>query len=563
MPANDPILLNQILDQRNAELAPTLDKSQYFELFTAEQLLKDYSLSYDELNSGLVGGGNDGGIDGIWLFANGELIQEDTEITNLKKNVELELVILQSKRSAGFTEEPINKLIAVTENLLNFGNKTSDFADRYNTDLRSAVDLFRDTYEKLAGRFPTLKITYYYATLGSQIHANTHAKAADLKAKIPALFSDADTSFEFIGAADLIELGRQQPKISFTLNLAESMSASGAVAYVCLVRLGEWYDFITDEKDGIRGDLFEANVRDFQGNTEVNKEIQSSLQHVAAEDFWWLNNGITVLASQATQSAKALTVEDPQIVNGLQTSRQIFEHYSQNKNDNDDRLVLVRVIVTDADESRDRIIKATNSQTYIPPASLKATDKIQRDIEEYLKPYNIYYDRRKNYYKNEGKPVSDIVSISKMAQAVMSIAIARPDTARARPSSLIKSDTDYPKLFNENHPIEAYLSCINMLRAIEDALRGLADMPQKDKNNIKFYAALELGRAITSEVIPSLTSLRDVATNPIDKVAVSSAISKVRKEYEILGGTDQVAKGPDLKIRLDTFHSFENLNQDS
>ena len=61
-------------------------------------------------------------------------------------------------------------------------------------------------------------------------------------------------------------------------------------------------------------------------------------------------------------------------------------------------------MVPTEDESRDRIIKATNSQTVVPPSSLRATQRIHRDIEEYLQQKGLFYDRRKNHYKNEGKP---------------------------------------------------------------------------------------------------------------------------------------------------------------
>ena len=76
-----------------------------------------------------------------------------------------------------------------------------------------------------------------------------------------------------------------------------------------------------------------------------------------------------------------------------------------------ERSVLIRIIVTEKAEERDRIIKATNFQTSIPPASLRATERLQRDIEEYFLHNGLYYDRRKNYYKNIGKPQDKIVSI--------------------------------------------------------------------------------------------------------------------------------------------------------
>jgi hypothetical protein len=50
---------------------------------------------------------------------------------------------------------------------------------------------------------------------------------------------------------------------------------------------------------------------------------------------------VTIVANKATQSGKALTLEDPQIVNGLQTSTEIFRHFSENAMQDDDRNVLV------------------------------------------------------------------------------------------------------------------------------------------------------------------------------------------------------------------------------
>jgi hypothetical protein len=66
--------------------------------------------------------------------------------------------------------------------------------------------------------------------------------------------------------------------------------------------------------------LFEANVRDFLGEVLVNRDIMGTLSNVASreeEDFWWLNNGITLLASNATIAGKELSLENVQIVNGL------------------------------------------------------------------------------------------------------------------------------------------------------------------------------------------------------------------------------------------------------
>ena len=84
---NDLILLDTILAKSQQSQAPGKKLEEFFELFVAEQVLKDMDLSYEELEAGLVAGGNDGGIDGLYVFVNGELVQEDTDLSVFKKNV--------------------------------------------------------------------------------------------------------------------------------------------------------------------------------------------------------------------------------------------------------------------------------------------------------------------------------------------------------------------------------------------------------------------------------------------------------------------------------------------
>src|SRR5436305_13180686 len=99
MSANDRIILDKILEQKHKELAPELAPSKFFEVFAAEQILKDFDLSYDELESGIVGDGGDGGVDSLYLFLNGELVQDDTDISSVRKNIAIDLVIIQAKTS--------------------------------------------------------------------------------------------------------------------------------------------------------------------------------------------------------------------------------------------------------------------------------------------------------------------------------------------------------------------------------------------------------------------------------------------------------------------------------
>jgi hypothetical protein len=545
--SNDKIILDQILDAKKQQLAPNMPETDFFEVFTAEQILKDYDLSYEELAAGIVGSGGDGGIDGLFLFVNGELVHDDTDFSLYKKGVELDLFLIQAKTSTGFKEAALDKFSAVSADLLNLSKPVSSFAAVYNAELCAGMELFRGAHNALVATFPKLRFRYVYATKGEVVDPKVRRKADVLRTQVTQLFSAADVAIHFFGAAELLALARRLPKTSYTLNLAEAaISSTGAVGYVCLVRLRELYKFVTDDKGNLLRSLFEANVRDYQGRTEVNDSIQASLAE-AREDFWWLNNGITIVAAQVTSSGRTLTIEDPQIVNGLQTSTEIFNFFAKNPDAADERNLLVRVIVPAVAESRDRIIKATNSQTYVQPASLRATDKIHRDIEEHLKPYGLFYDRRKNRYKNEGRPLERVISIPLMAQAVMAIALQRPNDARARPSSLLKSQADYDSLFSGMLPIGLYRVCADVVKKTEAFLRADATLEVKDRTNLRFYVAMVVAADATGVAVPTVEQVAalDVAAT-VNDTLLGSAYATVKALYDGAGATDQIAKGPTL-----------------
>ena len=226
METNDQIILKQILDQKHTAVAPALSFNEFFEVFSSEQILKDYNLSYDEIQAGIVDNGGDGGIDSIYLFANGDLIQEDTDLSALKKNVSLELILIQSKWTSGFTEAAVDKITAASEDLLNLSRDISGLASVYNSAVLQKMSLFQDAFKVLASRFPTLRISYNYATHATFVHPNVERKAARLKEKVSSLFSDVTVEFDFLTAQKLLLLARRMPTTVYELVLSENPISS-------------------------------------------------------------------------------------------------------------------------------------------------------------------------------------------------------------------------------------------------------------------------------------------------------------------------------------------------
>lgn len=493
MSKNDIIILESTLEQKRKEIASEMNPQTYFKIFCNEQSLKNYELTYEEILSGDTDGGDDGGIDSCFIFVNGDLVENDFEPNNIKKNPKIELIIVQCKEGKTFSETVFDKLNNTILDVFDFTKDLNSLRLIYNEDLINFMQLFRKVYLDLASKHPQLNIKYYYCSKGdtNEIHPKVKKKSETLTENTINLMTNAIVDVIFFGAKELIDSSRIEKSYTLQLNFIENYISKGNDNYIILTSLENYYIFVTDNNSSIRKYIFESNVRDYQGNVEVNKDIKNSLENEPDLDFWWLNNGITVLASKASATGKTIVLDNVQIVNGLQTTNEIYSYLNKKKIEEKDkqRSILVRIIVTDDTETRDKIIKATNFQTAISPASLKATDRIQRNIEDYFKHFGLYYDRRKNYYKNTGKPIEQIISIQYLAQAILSIFFRKPDVARSRPSSSIKQSHDYLQIFNEQIEPSIYLLCAQIMKKIDTFIK---DAPYKKhiKNNLRFHLAM-------------------------------------------------------------------------
>ena len=555
MTDNDIVILDRLLDQYTTY--SELSESDQFELFTFEHLLKDYDLSSEELLFGKVGGGGDGGIDGFFTFVNGELIDEIPSAGSIKRVPKIDVYLIQSTRSPSFPETKVNSVYASVSQLFDLSKDLASLSAYYNADVLDRSQIFRDSYLKLLTHHPILGITYASISKGdtSQVSAQVYNKTKVLSERIKNLFPGAEFQEQFVGARELIQAGRRTA--NYTLRLEFSEQLTDGNAYVLLADLPAYYDFITDEEDSLRRYILESNVRDYQGSVEVNKEIHDELASSDGIDFWLLNNGITILASKATVAGKTITIGNAQVVNGLQTTFAIYEHLRESGGVCERRQILVKIIVTEDAETRDKIIRATNRQTGIPPASFRANEKVQRDIEDFFKDHSLYYDRRKNYYKNMGKPTGQIISIFHLAQSVMAIMLREPYSARAKPSSLIKKDSDYRRVFSEETDLEAYLFCARTMKNLEKFIRAgseVYDDSSYDRHelvSLKWHLETVLIMRLLEKRVYKPGDVLQLVGKDIDETSLTEAVielSRLSREYRERRSVSvaMIAKRPDF-----------------
>lgn len=559
MSADDRLILREIIEREQRDNARRSSVSKYFEFFSAEQVLKkrECDLDPEEIRSGIVGGADDGGVDSMYLFVNERLIREDDDIVSFKdQHLHINLLILQSKYKDTFSEAAIQKLDDFTENCLRLElTKTKIITSLYSESIVESVNKFKNLYKISLTKRPSLSITYFYISLGEDVHPKVNSRAQLLTQKCSGFFSSASVDFEFIGASKLFGLYNRIPVKTIPLKTSKVMPTSSfGTAQICLVPLQSFYEFIT-ENGKIRNHLFESNVRGYQGDVTVNKEIAATLADEGPEEFWWLNNGVTIIASKVIGAGEDLVITDPLIVNGLQTSYKIHAHF-QNGHKEDKRNIMVRVIENTNLQSIDKIIKATNSQTKVDRIYLHATEVVHRKIEQALKNADLYYDRRKNHYRMIGIPASKIITLPFLAQAVAAILLQKPHEARSRPTTV--ADKNYRSIFSDTLPVTMYVRCAQIVKKVDEVLDGDPDIHDYTKYNLLFYVSM---LATCFAIKKAKPKPQDIAALQIDDVTeeiIDCALIEVQPSYKKHGGNDFAARKPMLTEALRTIleHKF-------
>lgn len=564
MDDNSKVLLDTLLAHRAKELdGEPLPDDQLFELFALEQVLKEGELAFEEIAAGQVGGGDDGGIDGIYTFLDGVLLEDDAEVLQddfdprkVKSGVELALLVVQAKREASFSEKAVQVLADTIGEVLDLSKDEDSLREVLSGELVERAQIFRGAWERLATRHPRVTVQAVYATKGDcrDVNDKVRARGNRLVAEIEEMNSKASGEVSFLGARELVDLAAQEK--SYTLQLIYQEMATAERSHLVLIRLDDYLNFIA-ENGQLRKHIFDWNVRDYEGGVEVNREIADTLSDHDAPEFWWLNNGVTVICSNASSQGKKLSLDEVQVVNGLQTSVSIFNYLKEAPADDParDRSILVRVVSTQDPDTRDRIIRATNRQTMVQPASLRATDAIQRDLERYFLSHDWYYERRKNYYRNQGRPSARIVPIPYLAQAILAMGFSEPSNSRARPSSLLKRDADYSRIFDPTLDYAIFLWLAIAQKMVDATLRS-AKLQQKGFTNLRFHIAMATIARKYGGRVYNPQQLKGLVEKPLEIKDIADASKEVAGALQALldkGGDqqfDKVVKNKDFTDHL-------------
>lgn len=543
----DIAMLNSVIDEATPAYPSGLSKDEQFEFFCAEKLLTNYDVSYDEISDGILDGTGDGGIDAAYLFIDRRLVTDDFDFNTVGDDPFIELVLIQSKNTPSFSEVPVDKLHSVLNAFL-FNTPTPTTLAAFKPEIADVFTKFQDARAKISGKFPTVAVHAFYCARAMAPATSVVGKADALKTALKALYPAS--TVELAGIPRLYELAKEQKNLVIALpTVGQPLTVTRAM--VGLVRLADFAKFISDDHGLIINRIFESNVRDYQGDVEVNKEIAGSLTPGTTTEFWWMNNGVTIVADKAQYVHPNIMIKNPLIVNGLQTSFEI--HGKSAELTGDTRNVMIKIIEETDQAEREKIIKATNRQTAIKASSFRASDGIHVKIEDYLKSKGYFYDRRKNAYKRQGKPADRIISIDRMTQGVLSVHGQAPETARARPGNALRNDTEYAAIFAEDadHPIAMYGVTTVLLTQIEAYFRSIRKTTDRVLvNNMKFHALMVLAWTLNgNSTLPGKRIAQLDPTNVTDAM-LKKVTDWVFAEFTAAGATDQIAREKAFTDRL-------------
>ena len=529
--SNNKIILEGCIKAYKEANEIDLSESETFEVFSLTQIHKDRNITYENIISGIVDGGNDGGIDSLMIFIDEEFVEsiDDLDNFNFSNKTNAKFIITQCKKENSFKEGPIDKLITTIPILLDLEKNETALLSRFNSDLVEQALLLIEVWKKTAISGGKISLDYVYTCNASEIIVNDvfNQKVDQLIELTKSCLSTQEVTFSKFSAKELLEFYQKQKSNRLSIEFKDRPLSTEfeeyGIGYIGTVKLGNYKEFLKSENGDIRDDLFESNIRHFQGLVDVNKKIKTTIENPSNEDFWWLNNGITIIAEEPKEVGKKLSIENIQIVNGLQTSYSIFNSHNEDPNDN--RSVLVKVIINNNKETTDNIIACTNSQNPVSATLLRATEPIQRNLELFFLNEGYYYDRRKNYYKNQGKPATKIFSIQLTAQAIQSIVFEDSHTARSRPTSLLKTEASYNKIFNPDKDFNIYLKCCLIYKIGHNFWLKHSDPSEKNKSsNFKLHISSLLPKILYAKRNVSLLEIASINTEEINERVFNEAI---------------------------------------
>lgn len=480
-----------------------------FEHFANYAIISKLNRSTFDLEDVHAGSGNDCGIDGICLVANGKIItdvDELREIVDGPQHLDADIIFIQSKTTSSFSGSDIGSFIHGVKDFISDSPKLVQNAKI--KEARYLWDAVISMSSYMVERRPHCKL--FYVCTGKWVDDQ------NLQAIIESGIKEIESSglFDEVlisphGANEIQKLYHEtKNKLSNTIAFVSRITLPDIEgvkeAYLGVVPFQEFIKLIQDENQTIHS-IFDDNVRDFQGENTVNKRIKETLVRKKFDLFCLLNNGVTVVASSLTPAGNRFTLRDYQVVNGCQTSNVL--HECQNIDGIEAVNIPLRIIVTESDDIKTEITLATNSQTEVKTEQLEALSIFQKRLELYYAAEKnspvLFYERRSQQYNSlPGIKRAQIITIPNQIKSFASTFLRSPHLVSGYYGTIVNRFKG--KIFADDHKLIAYYVSALCFFRIEQYFRS-GDL-SSDFKKARFHLMLIVYLLATGGAEPQLQS---------------------------------------------------------
>lgn len=345
------------------------------------------------------------GLDGVAILINEQLVTtiEDTMIMISKyKPIDVRFVFIQSKTSESFSGSEIGDFIYGVKAFFEEESKRPVTNEKMENLIKIKDEIYKHSVD--FENSPTLDL--YYVCCGKW--DDTNGLQNRINTELVPLIDSGNFSnavfYKYDSEKIITTYKEMKKKISRNFVMEKKVTFPNITgvtqAYIGFVKCKEFIEILKDSDGNMLTNIFEDNVRDFQGYNLINQEIKETiLDNIDQSRFAVLNNGITIVAKNIKVTGDNVELFDYQIVNGCQTSNVLYD----NRNSiNDYSHLVIKVIEVKDEVISDRIIFTTNRQTEVKSEAFIATKIFHKKLQDFynaVEPsYKLYYERRSKQY---------------------------------------------------------------------------------------------------------------------------------------------------------------------
>lgn len=419
-------------------IAVVLDK-------TFEEVYKDIIILNNENKSS----NQDGGIDGIYFEENG---------------LQYTMHVFQCKNSKKLEQNKLDKFKDNFEELFIKANFLPN-----SKDLTSKIEVYKDITKKGFYIKPQLYFLYNGYNKDNQTSNEQLSK-----------FYHKENEYEIIDAEllynkviKIIESSSRRNEVDFTFNPVKSNVVEGdnQALYSYVINNVKALNFrietielckLMQKEEQLNGTLetlYSENIRSFLGSkTKANQKMLATLEDPNIKYYFpFLNNGLTLLCEKLNIPANTqlgeyvVQVKNPLIVNGLQTSRVIYNFFKKEPEKLKRVFVNVRIYESTEKDLVDLITDATNTQTPINFKDKISNEDFNAITKEFFKNNEInYLTKRGETFNQNNIWLKRSVPNETVLKFWYATYYRKPEVAKNSISSVLEDIYDASKLSNHS-----------------------------------------------------------------------------------------------------------------